>query len=59
MISKLKSLVEKSSVLNEQEELFDLLSQMLDFNYKNRISPQNCLNHRYFSNINESIFVNK
>lgn len=44
-------LMQDCLVKNEKDKqlLSDLLSQMLDLNYKTRISPLNALNHEFFS----------
>jgi serine/threonine protein kinase len=44
-------LMEESLILDiyQRKLLSDLLSQMLDLNYKTRISPMDALNHPFFS----------
>ena len=46
--SKLKSIVENSSISKNRELLLDLLSRILETNYKKRISVSECLIHDYF-----------
>lgn len=46
--SKLKKILVDCMIIKEKDKLINLLSRMLDVNYKTRISPIECLEHDYF-----------
>lgn len=49
--NKINKIVKESMIKYQQEELIDVLKGMLDVNYKKRMSPVECLKHKYFQQV--------
>lgn len=45
---KIGKLLSNCMIAESKDKLTDLLSKMLDINYKTRLSPKGCLSHDYF-----------
>ena len=48
--TKLKKILNDCMIIKDKDLLINLLSKMLDVNYKSRVSPLECLEHEYFKN---------
>jgi len=49
--NNIKKILQDCLITEDKSLLVDLISKMLDINYKTRISPEEALKHEFFQNI--------